>query len=336
MAHHKEGWSPFFEREWPSRDLALSNGKIDEVLLRQIWVKALLHDIAVGQTVWISVDASSIPRPEAETSEDRGIIHVSNLPRATKPISVGWQCSTVMLLPEVTSSWVGILDQQRIETAQTAIGVAIAQLQALVPLINHPIIIVADRWYATADFLRACRELGCQVLIRLKRNRKLYRPPVRTSPKGRRPLDGPLFQGSRPDTVTESQIEQYKEEVKAKWGSTDAYKQSIDRTRRWTKEDAERIKEEWRAITLSLAKLMEKGVAHAEVQAQIERHFQHINQFYDCSYEMYRNLGNMYSEDTRFAENYNTVAPHLAEFMRDAIAYYCSAHEKVTKPPLVN
>jgi DNA-binding transcriptional MerR regulator len=127
---------------------------------------------------------------------------------------------------------------------------------------------------------------------------------------------------------TERQIEQYKEEVIAKWGSTDAYKQSIDRTRQWTKEDVERIKEEGRAITLSLAKLMEKGVAHTEVQAHIERHFQHINQFYDCSYEMYHNLGNMYSEDTRFAENYNAVAPHLADFMRDAIAYYCSAHEK--------
>jgi DDE superfamily endonuclease len=193
--------SPFFEREWPSLYQALSNGKISEVTLRQIWVKALLCDVAVSQTIWISVDASSIPRPEAETSEDRGIIHVSNLPRATKPISVGWQCSTVMLLPEVASSWVGILDQQRIETAQTAIEVAIAQLQALVPLIEHPIIILADRWYATADFLRACKALGCQVLIRLKRNRKLYRPPVRTSTKGRPPLDGPLFQGSRPDTV---------------------------------------------------------------------------------------------------------------------------------------
>jgi DNA-binding transcriptional MerR regulator len=127
---------------------------------------------------------------------------------------------------------------------------------------------------------------------------------------------------------TESQIEQYKEEVKAKWGKTNAYKQSIDRTRQWTKEDFERIKGEGQAITLSLAKLMKKGVAHAEVQAQIERHFQHINQFYECSYEMYRNLGNMYSEDPRFAENYNTVAPHLAAFMRGAIVYYCSVHEK--------
>lgn len=204
-------YSPFFERAWPSLYQALSNGKINEVKVRQIWVKALLSERAVSQTVWISVDASSIARPEAETSADRGIIHVANLPRASKPISVGWQCSTVMLLPERASSWVGILDQRRIETAQTAIEVAIAQLQDLVCLIEHPIIIVADRWYATADFLRACKALGCQVLIRLKRNRKLYRYPVRTSTKGRPPLDGPLFQGSRPDTVdgTEASLMSY-------------------------------------------------------------------------------------------------------------------------------
>ena len=169
----------FFEREWPSPYQALSNGKINEVVLRQIWVTALLKDIAINQTIWISVDASSIPLPESETSEDRGIIHVSNLSRAAKPISVGCHYSIVMLLPEVASSWVGILDQRRIETAQTAIEVAIAQVQAVVPLIKQPIIILADRWYATADFLRACKALGCQVLIRLKRNRKLYRLPVR-------------------------------------------------------------------------------------------------------------------------------------------------------------
>jgi len=193
--------SPFFERAWPSLYQALCNGRINEDQLREVWVKALLSEMPDGVPVWISVDASSIPRPEAETSADRGIIHVSNLPRAVKPISVGWQFSTVMLLPEEPCSWVGILDQRRISTEQTAIGVAIAQLRAVVPLVQRPIIIVADRWYATAEFLRACKELECQVLIRLKRNRKLYRPPVRLHVKGRAPLDGPLFQGTRQETL---------------------------------------------------------------------------------------------------------------------------------------
>jgi DNA-binding transcriptional MerR regulator len=123
-------------------------------------------------------------------------------------------------------------------------------------------------------------------------------------------------------------IEQYKGEIKAKWGNTREYQQSVERTKQWATKDFERIIEEGRTITHSLSKLMEKGVASTEVQGQIERHFQHINRFYDCSFEMYRRLGELYSEDQRFAKTYNNIAPHLAEFMRDAIAYYCSQHKK--------
>jgi hypothetical protein len=198
--------SPFFERAWPSLYQALESGKIDEARLQQIWVEALLREVPAEQPIWISVDASSIARPEAETSEDRGIIHVSNLPRACKPISVGWQFSTVMLLPqEGGSSWVGILDQRRITTQQTAIEVAIAQLQALAPLLGRPVLVLADRWYATADFLRACKALGLQVLIRLKSNRKLYRrAPAATGKKGRPALDGALLQPKRAETLAEA------------------------------------------------------------------------------------------------------------------------------------
>jgi hypothetical protein len=47
----------------------------------------------------------------------------------------------------------------------------------------------AKRWAVKCSF-GACR------------NRKLYRPPVRKSRKGRPPLDGPLLQGSRPETLS--------------------------------------------------------------------------------------------------------------------------------------
>jgi hypothetical protein len=48
--------------------------------------------------------------------------------------------------------------------------------------------------------LRAGRELGSHVLIRLKSNRKLSRQPVRRFKRGRPPEDGPLLQGTRPET----------------------------------------------------------------------------------------------------------------------------------------
>lgn len=194
--------APAFVRRWPSLYQGLSNGKINEAALRAVCIHALLQQREGVEPICISVDCSSVPRPEAETSPDRGIIYVPTMPRATKPVSVGWQFSTVMLLPTEPGSWVGILDQRRIRTDQTAIEVAIAQLREVLPHLKRRVVILADRWYATAKFLRACKELGCQVLIRLKRNRKLYRKPVRKSAKGRMPLDGALLQGTRAETLT--------------------------------------------------------------------------------------------------------------------------------------
>ena len=198
--------SPFFERQWPSVYEALEDGRINVEQIRAIWVSVLLADRGENESIWIALDGSNLARPSAGTSADRTIIHLSNLPLVDRPISVGWTFSTVVLVPEQTSSWTPILDQQRISSEQTAIEVAIAQLQALRPLLgNRWVIILADRWYSTAEFLRACHELGYSVLIRLKSNRKLSRVPVRIHKRGAPPKDGPLFQGKRPETHGEAE-----------------------------------------------------------------------------------------------------------------------------------
>src|SRR3989440_1091079 len=193
--------SPFFERQWPSVYEALEDGRINVEQVRALWVSVLLAERAEDELIWIAVDGSNLARPNAGTSADRTIIHVPNLPLVEKPISIGWAFSTVVVVPEQASSWTPILEHQRISSEQTAIEVAIAQLQALKPLFGkRRIIILADRWYGTPEFLRACHELGYSVLIRLKSNRKLYRVPVRRYKRGAPPKDGPLFQGKRPET----------------------------------------------------------------------------------------------------------------------------------------
>jgi hypothetical protein len=193
--------SPFFQRKWPSVYAALADGKINLEKLQVLCVRSVLAELPQGVPIWLAVDATPEERPEAETSEDRGYIHVSNLPLADKPISIGWMFSVVGLLPEQASSWTAPLDIERISSAQTAVGVAIEQLRRLKPLFgSRQVIVVADRCYGTPEMLRACQELGYCVLIRLKSNRKLYRKPVRRFPRGRLPLDGPLLQGTRPET----------------------------------------------------------------------------------------------------------------------------------------
>ena len=59
--------SPFFEREWSSVYQALEHGMIDPTNLRRIWIGALMSQRAAAHPIWISVDSTSIARPEAET-----------------------------------------------------------------------------------------------------------------------------------------------------------------------------------------------------------------------------------------------------------------------------
>lgn len=177
--------SPFFERKWPSVYAALADGKIDIEQLRALCACRVLADLPAEAPVWIAVDGTEVERLEAHTSEDRGVIHLSNLPLCDKPISIGWSFSVVGLLPDKPSSWTPSLELQRISPDQTAIGVAIEQLRLLKPLLgDRQVIALADRWYGTTEMLRACRELGYSVLIRVKSNRKLYRKPVRIHPRG--------------------------------------------------------------------------------------------------------------------------------------------------------
>ena len=207
--------SAVFERKWPSVYEALSDGQIEVKRVQEVVVQTGLPLTQENEAIWIAVDATTIERPDAETSEDRGYIHLSNLPLVEKPLSVGWQYSEVVLLPQTPSSWVPPLDTRRIPTQQTPVKVAIEQLRALRPLLgNRRVIVIADRGYGTPAFLRACQDLGYTCLIRLKSDRRLYRPGKRIHPHGPIPKDGPVFQGKRKETHGEPEASAWWQDAK--------------------------------------------------------------------------------------------------------------------------
>jgi MerR family transcriptional regulator, thiopeptide resistance regulator len=114
----------------------------------------------------------------------------------------------------------------------------------------------------------------------------------------------------------------YQDEVKERWGSTDAYKESARRTARYTKEDWQRYKAESAEILDSLAALMDAGVSPADPRAMdvAERaRLQIDNWFYACSREMHSGLGQMYVADPRFSATYDRVRPGMAQYLCDAI-----------------
>jgi MerR family transcriptional regulator, thiopeptide resistance regulator len=115
----------------------------------------------------------------------------------------------------------------------------------------------------------------------------------------------------------------YEDEVKQRWGETDAYRESKKRTARYKKQDWQQIKAEGEAITQKLAELMGTGVKASDTRAMdvAEEHRRYISRwFYPCSPEMHRGLGEMYVADSRFTENIDKVKPGLAKYWRDANA----------------
>lgn len=125
------------------------------------------------------------------------------------------------------------------------------------------------------------------------------------------------------DAFKDEDVKHYQAEVKQRWGNSEAYKQSAQRVKKMTKAEMEKIKVDGKAHAQAIADAMSKGPAHPDVQVLIAKSHEGINFFYDCSLEMFRNLGQMYVDDARFSAYYEKFAPGLAVFMRDAITIYC-------------
>lgn len=114
------------------------------------------------------------------------------------------------------------------------------------------------------------------------------------------------------------------DEVRARWGTTDAYQESARRTRQYGKPEWEAIRGESEAIYARLAELMRQGAAVSDpgVQDAVEAHRLHIERwFYPCSRQMHRGLGEMYVADPRFTASLDGKGgAGFAQFFRDAIA----------------
>lgn len=123
-----------------------------------------------------------------------------------------------------------------------------------------------------------------------------------------------LFEGFDPS--------QYEAEAEQRWGDTDAYRDSQQRTRRYSETDWARIKAESHALMERIAEAMRAGVQPSDEAAMelAEEHRLQIDRYYyPCSHAMHRNLGQMYTADARFEANLDRYGEGVAAFLSAAI-----------------
>ncbi|MEY9965577.1 DNA-binding transcriptional MerR regulator [Streptacidiphilus sp. MAP12-16] len=116
--------------------------------------------------------------------------------------------------------------------------------------------------------------------------------------------------------------QEYEAEAEQRWGETDAWKQSQQRTAQLTKEDWVRIKSESTDIMQRITEAVLAGAAPDSEQAMAiaEEHRQHITRnFYDCSYAIQRGLAEMYISDPRFTATYEQEVEGGAVWFHDAV-----------------
>lgn len=115
---------------------------------------------------------------------------------------------------------------------------------------------------------------------------------------------------------------EYAGEAEQRWGQSDAWKQSRQRTAAYTKEDWIEIKREADANIAGFVAAITAGEpADGPVAMDLaEAYREHLSRwFYDVDHAMHRNLAAMYVSDERFKRTWDEHAPGFARYVHDAI-----------------
>ncbi|MER5393467.1 MerR family transcriptional regulator [Saccharopolyspora sp. NPDC002686] len=167
------------------------------------------------------------------------------------------------------------------------------------------------------EHLRRQREL---LLARIERLQRMVAAVDRELEASTMGID--LTQEEKFELFGDFDPDDHAEEAEQRWGGTDAYRQSQQRMRSFTKQDWQRFTAEQREIEQRLAEAKRADAAPDGEQAMdlAEQHRQHITRWcYDCTYEIHRGLGDMYVADERFTAHYEQTEPGLADYIRTAI-----------------
>ena len=128
--------------------------------------------------------------------------------------------------------------------------------------------------------------------------------------------DEELYEG-----FTREQRERYQREAREMYDPA-LVEESERRVRHMSKAQWDAVKVEGGEVTQAIADLMDRAPGDAEVQKLIARHHAWIENFYPASSEMYRGLGQLYSEHEEFRAFYEQYRPGLADFMAAAMAHF--------------
>lgn len=129
------------------------------------------------------------------------------------------------------------------------------------------------------------------------------------------------------NAFNKTEITQYEEEVKKRWGSTKAYEEYTQKTRTKTDEELHLTGDKLLSLFAQFGSLRNVHPAEKIVQENVKKLQQFISEnYYNCTDDILNSLGQMYVCDERMKQNIDKVGGDgTAEFARQAITIYCQS-----------
>ena len=131
-----------------------------------------------------------------------------------------------------------------------------------------------------------------------------------------------LFEGFDPS--------RYEEEVRHRWGTSEAFLESEKRTSRYTPDDWKTLKAEQAAVYDDAHSALQAGQRPSDeaVMEIAERHRLSIDRwFYPCSHSMHCRLASSYESDDRFRQAIDRHGQGLTSFLVEAIRANAARHQ---------
>ncbi len=174
--------------------------------------------------------------------------------------------------------------------------------------------IISSPDYNKQEALKSQKEL---LLLKRERLNKII-DLLESAEKGERNMNFNAFDNSK--------IDAYKDEVKKRWGETDAYKEHKAKTADYSQNQWNDIANGLNKILTDFSVAMQNDLKADSEQAQ--KLVKKLQDFitdtqYACTNEILSSLGEMYVSDERFKKNIDKNGIGTAEFISNAIKFYC-------------
>lgn len=121
-------------------------------------------------------------------------------------------------------------------------------------------------------------------------------------------------------------MDNYKNEVAKRFGTTAEYKEFEQKTADYSNDKWQQVNDGLNAMFAEFAVCLQSGQApdSSDAQALVKELQSYITEnYYTCTNEILKGLGQMYVADERFKKNIDKHGSGTAQFVSKAIEFYC-------------